>query len=269
MPEGPEVKNMVNYLDIFFKNSIIKKIQILKGRYKKHVPPCGYHLFNNNLPLKVLSVNSKGKFIYFILENDTFIFNTLGMSGFWSTSKYKHSNIKITTNKKTIYFTDQRNFGTFKFVFTRKELNLKLRKLGPDMLDLNTDYNLFLDKMKLKKNQKKIIAKVLLDQSVISGIGNYLRSEILWASRISPFRSVKDLNNKEMKRLYKYTKKIIWSFYNVKRALKLNIVTEKEAKKYPSKSFLIYMQDEDPKGRKIVHEKIGDRMIHWVPKYQK
>ena len=47
-----------------------------------------------------------------------------------------------------------------------------------------------------------------MDQKVISGIGNYLRSDILWLSKISPFRKVKGVKKSDLKKLYKYSKSL-------------------------------------------------------------
>lgn len=64
MPEVIEVKK---YSDFIYKH-IYKKdlldIRILKGRYRTHEPFEFYRKIKNQLPLKVLDVNSKGKFMY-------------------------------------------------------------------------------------------------------------------------------------------------------------------------------------------------------------
>ena len=142
------------------------------------------------------------------------------MSGYWSKRKTKHSNIEFVTEKGSFYFVDHRNFGTFQFCFTNECLNNKLNNIGPDMLSSNMNFNIFKERILLKRNLKKYIAKVLLDQKIISGIGNYLRSEILWLSKISPYRLVNELNNLELNLLYKNAIKIIWFYYNSTKALK-------------------------------------------------
>ena len=261
MPEGPEAKKMGEYLNKFFKGNQILSINILKGRYINKDPPCGLHYFKEKLPLSVLECNTKGKFIFIKLENDIYIFNTLGMSGFWTSKKMKHSNVEFVTKKGKMYFHDQRNFGTLKFVFTKIEFDLKLQKIGPDLLDKNTTFEIFKNRILLKKNLNKIIAKVLMDQSIISGIGNYLRSEILWHCRMSPFTKISDIEDVTLKKIYKISRKVIWSFYNVPKALKLKIITENEKKKY--NFFNIYGEDEDSLGNKVMKEKVNTRTVHY------
>ena len=219
MPEGPEAKKMGEYLNKFFKGNQILSINILKGRYINKDPPCGLHYFKEKLPLSVLECNTKGKFIFIKLENDIYIFNTLGMSGFWTSKKMKHSNVEFVTKKGKMYFHDQRNFGTLKFVFTKIEFDLKLQKIGPDLLDENTTFEIFKNRILLKKNLNKIIAKVLMDQSIISGIGNYLRSEILWHCRLSPFTKISDIEDITLKKFIKFQEKLFGAFIMFPRHL--------------------------------------------------
>lgn len=268
MPEGPEVKKMSEYLNNYFNNNKILNINILKGRYTKKIPK-NLNAFKEKIPLSVDKVKTKGKFIYFLLEKDISIWNTLGMSGYWSTKKVKHSNIEFITDKGSIYFVDQRNFGTIQFCFSVSCLEKKLDSLGPDMLSSNMNFEVFRERILLKRNLKKPIAKVLLDQKIVSGIGNYLRSEILWLSKISPFRLVSNLNDNELNILYTNSLQLIWIYYNIRKALKLKKITEKEIQNInPNRGFLVYMQEIDRNKRKIIREKIGDRSIHWVPSYQ-
>ena len=57
-------------------------------------------------------------------------------------------------------------------------------------MDLNTDYNLFLERLR-KYNDKKI-GIVIMNQKCISGIGNYLRAEILYRINVNPFISARE-----------------------------------------------------------------------------
>ena len=74
-----------------------------------------FELFQQSLPLKINKVNCKGKFIWFQLDDNWSIWNTLGMSGGWKTEPIKHSDVKISVDDLDLWFTDQRHFGTFKF----------------------------------------------------------------------------------------------------------------------------------------------------------
>ena len=83
MPEVVEIKKYADFLNKKLKNKNLNDIKILKGRYKTHNPFALYYSITNKLPLKVLDVRTKGKFLYIVMEDDYFIFSTLGLHGGW------------------------------------------------------------------------------------------------------------------------------------------------------------------------------------------
>mgnify|MGYP001194917232 CR=1 FL=1 len=90
--------------------------------------------FQSALPLQIESVQCKGKFIYFTLENGWTVWNTLGMSGTWRKNKVKHTMLTFHTSKGKMHYKDMRRFGTFRFCSSTDEFEKKLASLGPDIL---------------------------------------------------------------------------------------------------------------------------------------
>ena len=88
----------------------------------------------------------------------------------------------------------------------------------------NIDFTVFQEQFTKKKNLNKVIGIVLMDQKTISGIGNYLRADILWLSKISPFRKVNKLSDQEFKLIYHNTKVLTWGDYDKKYAIKHKII---------------------------------------------
>jgi len=280
MPEGPEVKYLVDNLNKKLKNKFLKKININGGRYKKHGPPTGFTKFIKELPLEIESVNCKGKFIYFLFKNSQLtMWNTLGMSGWWISKNEKHNNLEFIIDKKKLYFNDMRNFGTFTFCNV-SNLDKKLNTLGADILDEKDQFEMFKKRIDRKRNDT-FIASAILDQKVDAGVGNYIRAEALYVAKLSPFREIKNVSEEELKIIWEVCRQIGWYFYDEDKGKKLKIINGKYkiAAKYkktgPSKYkpeadyFLVYRQDKDPLGNKVIHEKIKDRMIHYVKKIQK
>lgn len=277
MPEGPEVRRVVDKLQKY-KNKTINEINFLNGRYKNKGPFKNYNQLEKDLPLKIKEINCKGKFIYFILENDMILFNTLGMSGFWTNKIIKHNNVSFLIDNKLIYFNDYRNFGTFMYQ-NQSQLKKKLDCLGPDIL---FDYNKFdlFDKRLERKRKDTLIGSALLDQKVACGCGNYLRAEVLYQSKINPFRKIENISKKERNTIWNNLTKIGWIFYNYEKGIKLNILQKNEylVKLYILNdyydtsyyfNFMVYMRDKDDFGNKVYKQKINTRMIHYVPKIQK
>lgn len=291
MPEVIEVKKYADFLLKTMKNKKLLKLNILNGRYKKHGPFSNYEKLSVLLPLKIVDIQSKGKFMYIIFENNWILFVTLGLTGGWVSKKnnifyfplaseyigskdvnqYKknalnHLNVEfIIDGKPIIYFYDMLSFGTLKVVEDPIELTKKLKSLSYDIMDMETSYDLF--QIQIKKRQNKEIGIVLIDQKVLSGIGNYLRSDILWMSKISPFRLVKDLSEKERKEIYKNAKLLTSGNYHG---------TAKGKKQLPSdfgRNFFVYMQKKDiydnPVHKELLYEGSQRRYIYWVKEIQK
>ena len=70
MPEINEVRKYVDFIKKKTKNKPILDIKILNGRYKKYGPFELFSEFKKNLPLKVIDVKSKGKFLYILFEKN-------------------------------------------------------------------------------------------------------------------------------------------------------------------------------------------------------
>ena len=130
MPEGPEVKRYGLDLAEAVSGKHLKSIRILSGRYtKKQIP--GMHEIDKILPVKVTGVGVHGKFLYWMLKNDYYVWNTLGMTGHWSPEERKHSRVEFSfADETSVFFNDQRNFGTIKLVRGRHQLLEKLKSLG-------------------------------------------------------------------------------------------------------------------------------------------
>jgi formamidopyrimidine-DNA glycosylase len=301
MPEVIEIRKYADFLRKILKNINIEEINILKGRYKTHGPFNLYSKIKKNLPLKVIDIRTKGKFLYIILEDNFYIFVTLGLKGGWvyldnKTKKYKfpilidyirnnnlskyhkialnNLNVEFKTTNGSLYYFDSLSFGTIKVIDNLDILDNKLKKLGPDIMDKSTKFEVFKNQILQKKNLEKVIGIVLMEQNIVSGIGNYLRSDILWLSKISPFRKIKDLNEDELKLLYKNAKLLTWGDYNYKEALKLKII--KKYNKLPKnygRNFFVYDSIEDIYGNKVIKEELyvgsQKRSIYWVQEIQK
>lgn len=301
MPEIVEVKKYADFINKSIKNQKLINIKIINGRYKTHKPFDNYRKLLNNLPLKINEINTKGKFMYMKLKDDLIIGITLGLTGGWfylknNTERYKypgyidnieltymngyiktaleHINVEFIFEKGKLLFHDQLSFGTIKIFDNEKEFNKKLNLLGLDIMDSNTNIDNFILAIKKKNNLNKEIGIILMNQKIISGIGNYLRADSLWYSKISPFRKVKDLSNKDLQELFDSLRLLTWSIYNYKLGVKLKIIDPKD--KIPinlENDFLIYGKEFDINGQKIIKEKLYEgsqiRYIYWVKNYQK
>ena len=160
MPEGPEVKTTVDFLKSY-EGKKLTKLTVLSGRYTKK-PIDNINNPSWRLPLNLEVVECKGKFIYFCFKGDVFFFNTLGMTGMWSNNASKHSRIKFEFENESapLYYNDVRNFGTFKIALRKKDLDKKLKSIGPDFLKSGWGPQAFFALLKKKPN--KTISEFLM-----------------------------------------------------------------------------------------------------------
>ena len=186
-------------------------------------------------------------------------------------SALNHLNVEFKTKEGSMYFYDTLSFGTLKVIKDEKELNKKLNTIGPDIMDETTTIDLF--KERIMKKEKQEIGIVLMNQKLISGIGNYLRADILWLCKISPFRKVNKLTEQELKLIYHNARVLTWGDYDKKYAIKYKIITKKD--RLPSdykRDFFVYYEDTDIHGNKVTKEELYEgsqkRFIYWVKGYQ-
>lgn len=275
MPEGPECATTAKFLDKFMKNKTLTNVEVLSGRYSKKSPD-GLQKLNLSLPKKVSSWSSKGKFIYCTLldENDkeSFIWNTLGMSGYWSLSQKDHSRVRFDFDDNTsIWYTDTRNFGTLKFEMSYNQTEKKLLELGPDPLTHDIDIAVF-EKRLYSKNSKgeKTICEGLMNQKTVAGVGNYIKAEVLWLSKIAPERKIKNLTREELILIRDNIQNVIRTSYQNGGATIKSFYGPDGSKGTYSSRFLVYNQRFDPYNNKVIKTNTPDgRTTHWVPEIQK
>lgn len=276
MPEGPEILYFSHYLSKHFSDdNQINDINVLSGRYlNKNIN--NFNILKESLPFNIVDIGTKGKFLYLKLSNGYNITFNHGMTGLWTDKINEYNRFEFKLQNKSIYFNDVRNFGIIN-IFDNKELEKKLNELGPDILSNEITFELFYDK--ISKHKHKKIGLLLMDQKIISGIGNYLRAEILWYAGISPYRIVNDLDSNLLTKLYN-------AAYNISRyhactlSFKINSYFPSlnktnltynltDTPDYYNKEFYVYMQEFDIFGNPVTKEKFGERTIHWSKKIQK
>ena len=139
-------------------------------------------------------------------------------------------------------------------------------------MDSNTSFDIIRDKIRKKVNESKAIGNVIVNQKLISGVGNYLRADALWMAKISPFRKVSEVSDKELETLYWSLLSLIWGDYDFKEGKKKGLIKYKIPFEY-KKNFFVYRQDTDinnnPIAKKELFEGSQKRFIYWVKEVQK
>jgi formamidopyrimidine-DNA glycosylase len=104
-------------------------------------------------------------------------------------------------------YHDQRQFGAMDLMpVDRWEAFCSQKKLGPDALDPSLSCGLFQERMERRKGP---IKKLLLDQSLVAGIGNIYANEILWQARVHPERAASSLDRQEVRRIHRAMRTVL------------------------------------------------------------
>lgn len=211
MPELPEVQTVINYLKTKIINKKIIDLNILEPKMIKNVSEIDFK--NTLINSSIINIDRIGKYLIFHLNNDFVMVSHLRMEGKYLIKEKneifndKHIHLIFYLEDFNLGYHDTRKFGTFTIYKSSIFLESKeLSKIAIDPLDLNFNSIYLYNKInKLKKNIKTI----LLDQSIVSGIGNIYCCEILFKSKISPFREGNSITKKECEMIVKSSKEIL------------------------------------------------------------
>lgn len=286
MPEGVEVKIITKQLSKALLGKSLTSIEIIGGRFVNS-PPKFLAEIQQALPLNILQIACKGKFLYWILSKNQelgirddlgftgfsekplrqfpnwYIYNTLGMTGKWSWTANKFSCLKLTIGDKDLYFEDMRRFGTINFErsdLRDNPLRNKLQQLGPDMLSCPPKDTEFLSLM--REQNKKNICQVLMNQKIISGIGNYIKSEALFRSGINPNNLILDLDQDQLKQLRLAIIDVMTESYNQQGATLRDYQHLEGSGKFAD-FFRVYSKKTCPKGHAITSAETPDKRTSW------
>jgi formamidopyrimidine-DNA glycosylase len=219
MPELPEVETVCRALSKVTKNFKIKKIKFyrkdLRWQVKDNIE---INLENNTF----IEPYRRGKYILIPTNMDNILLIHLGMSGQIRIKQKKdiilrhdHMRMIVENNNKhfVVTYNDPRRFG-FIDLFQKKELkeHFLLAKIGIEPLGKELTIEYLLNNF---KKRSKNIKNALIDQHIIAGIGNIYASEILYKSKINPFRNVSTLNKNDLNSIIKFTKIILQNSINV------------------------------------------------------
>lgn len=210
MPELPEVETVRRGLLDKVLNRVIKGIRV---NYPKIIEYPSISLFKKEIVgQKINDISRYGKWLIFVLD-DFYLLSHLRMEGkyFIKSSKdvdLKHEHVIFELDDKTeLRYMDVRKFGKMHLI--PKD---KIKEIGPlKELGLEPwDENLTLEYLQDKFSKKRLpIKSVLLDQSIIVGIGNIYADEILFLAKINPYTRAMDLNDDSIKNIIKYTRIVL------------------------------------------------------------
>ena len=210
MPELPEVETTCRGLAKVLIGKKINEIKTLRSGLRIPFPEDLSKYMNGT---KVISVTRRGKYILINLSNGYVLIIHLGMSGRIIIGKkeyvlnlHDHFIINLSNSQKII-LNDPRRFGLVTILNTDEMESSKFfRNIGQEPLSDDLTPELLCSKLKHKKIAIKL---ALLDQKIISGIGNIYACEALFRAGISPRRKSNSISYKRASKLVNSIKLVL------------------------------------------------------------
>ena len=271
MPELPEVETVVKSVRPY-----------LKGKTIAHVSPC--NRYNNVFsPQTVTFIKTKttgkqikdiyrrAKYIVFVLDSG-FLTLHLRMTGRLLLSLSDEDNPKhltaafVFTDGSKLHFKDYRKFGRIHYHSSLEELE---KKLGPEPLGASFTSSAFYH---ILQKHKRRIKGLLLDQSLIAGIGNIYADESLWAARIHPEISSNAISRIKSNRLYKAIRSILSRAIEQQGTTIINFYFGERSTGNFRKALKVFDRQGKPClrcGTIITKIKVSQRGTHFCPRCQK
>ncbi|OUU76224.1 MAG: hypothetical protein CBC29_00465 [Methylococcaceae bacterium TMED69] len=200
MPEGPEVRIESNKLNAVLSGKVPDSIWFEKKALKRKA--------SRLKGKKILKVTSLGKAILCCFESGHYIYSHNQLYGKWAILPVA---AELNPNRiARIILTSQNKKAVLYSASSIEILDIKglekhsyIGKLGPDVLDKSVDHKMILSRLLDRKFRNRAFASLYLDQNFLAGIGNYLRTEILWAAGLSPFGTPSKTSEQILKKLAK------------------------------------------------------------------
>jgi formamidopyrimidine-DNA glycosylase len=209
MPELPEVETIKNELLPHVLGRTITDVVIFWDKMVRR--PSAAELKIRLAGRKITGLTRRGKYLFFHLDDGRVLVMHMKMTGSLlvdpSDDRFTRAIIRLD-NGTALHFWDPRKFGKMSIESSEEAV---ASQLGPEPLDDEFTPEVL---ARLLRNRKAPIKPVLIDQTVIAGIGNMYADEALFEARIHPLKPAGQLSGEEIERLYNAIRAVL------RRALK-------------------------------------------------
>ena len=213
MPELPEVETVRRGLERWVIGKKLKNIQALHPRVER---PDSWAPITSLEGAKVTGIKRRGKFLWFELDRPQVLMAHLGMSGQFlvqpiGKADERHVRARFTLagglqKNRELRFIDQRTFGWLAVDNLIGGIPSMAAHIAPDLFDPGFDQASVVANLRTRKSK---IKSAILDQQILSGIGNIYADESLWAAKIHPERICGDLSAKKINLLIDSAREIM------------------------------------------------------------
>ncbi|WP_428236947.1 endonuclease VIII [Gracilimonas sp.] len=202
MPEGPEIWRAADKISEAIAGKEIEEVFFAFEELKPFEPKLQ--------GLRVDSITPRGKAIVTSFENNLNLYSHNQLYGKWMIGKDGSEPDTNRSLRVAIHTAD-----SSAFLYSASEIEMiedeevevhpYIKKLGPDVVHPETTYDEVLQRYQSSTFKNRKLSTLLLDQGFLSGLGNYLRSEILFCSGVDPEFRPRDCSEDQIEALAKHS----------------------------------------------------------------
>lgn len=272
MPELPEVESVRRGLEPYIVGRMFTSVEVLHPRANRGQEEPLAALVEGRT---IAAAARRGKFMWLEFADEDLsdpardvLFIHLGMSGQVRIGAVDSPHVRIRAvldDATPISFVDQRTFG-----YWRVAPWLTMAHIAPDPLEPDFDITAAARRIRARKTAVKV---ALLDQTVVSGVGNIYADEALWAAGISPLKKANTLRQKDAAAIVRAAAEVMRAALDVGGtsfdALYVNVNGESG---YFDRSLHAYGRGGQPCdrcGTELVKTVVGGRGTHYCPSCQR
>ncbi|HTW17948.1 MAG TPA: bifunctional DNA-formamidopyrimidine glycosylase/DNA-(apurinic or apyrimidinic site) lyase [Nocardioides sp.] len=215
MPELPEVEVVRAGLERHVLGATITRVDVLHDRPVRRDPrgPAGFAAALAGR--RIAAARRRGKYLWLPLDNGDAVLAHLGMSGQLlvqppGAPAERHLRIRLALDGadegRELRFVDQRMFGGLSVSAGGADLPPEIAHIARDPLDPEFDDDAFVAKVRRRQSGVK---RQLLDQNLVSGVGNIYADEALWRSRIHGERPGDRLSAVQVRELLRHAREVM------------------------------------------------------------
>lgn len=272
MPELPEVESVVRTLRPIVKGATIVGAM---NSVPKMVTPKGRAFTDALIGKTFLSVERIGKFILFFLSDNVVLVSHLRMEGKYI--ELTDANAKLTRFARFVFtfedgrrlvYDDMRKFGTFHLATKENYRQLKaLQSLGQEPMDVKDVTTIH----QPLTRSNRVIKSLLLDQTILLGLGNIYADEVLYACRIHPLTKGKYLTFDQTNQIVKESARILLAAIDAGGTRIRSYQSGAAIDGHFTLNILAYGKDGQPCSRchhRLDKITVGGRGTHYCPRCQ-
>ena len=205
MPEGPEIRRAADKIEAVLKDKTAERVEFGLQPLKKF----GKRLEGSN----VLTLETRGKALLTHFSSGFTVYSHNQLYGVWRVVK-RDKLPKTNRQLRLAIHTDQHSALLYSAsdisVWNTEHIEEHpfLQRIGPDILSPELTWQAVAERLQSKAFSGRALNSVYLDQAFLAGLGNYLRSEILFLAGVHPSQKARDLSKGQVGKLARTTLEI-------------------------------------------------------------